>query len=35
MAIKSFKPYSAGRRFMTVSAFDEITASKPEKILAR
>ena len=31
MAIKSFKPYSAGRRFMTVSAFDEITASKPEK----
>ena len=26
MAIKSFKPYSAGRRFMTVSAFDEITA---------
>ena len=33
MAIKSFKPYSAGRRFMTVSAFDEITASKPEKSL--
>lgn len=30
MAIKSFKPYSAGRRFMTVSAFDEITASKPK-----
>ena len=33
MAIKSFKPYSAGRRFMTVSTFDEITASKPEKSL--
>ena len=33
MALKSFKPYSAGRRFMTVSAFDEITASKPEKSL--
>ena len=33
MAIKSFKPYSAGRRFMTVSAFDEITSSKPEKSL--
>ena len=33
MAIKSFKPYSAGRRFMTVSSFDEITTSKPEKSL--
>ena len=33
MAIKSFKPYSASRRFMTVSTFEEITASKPEKIL--
>ena len=33
MANKSFKPYSAGRRFMTVSAFTEITASKPEKSL--
>ena len=33
MAIRSFKPYSAGRRFMTVSAFEEITASKPEKSL--
>ena len=33
MAIKSFKPYSAGRRFMTVSAFAEITASKPEQSL--
>ena len=33
MAIKSFKPYSAGRRFMTVSSFDEITTDKPEKSL--
>lgn len=33
MAIKSFKPYSPGRRFMTVSAFEEITTSKPEKSL--
>lgn len=33
MAIKSFKPYAPGRRFMTVSSFDEITASKPEKSL--
>lgn len=33
MAIKSFKPYSPGRRFMTVSAFDEITTDKPEKSL--
>ena len=33
MAVKSFKPYSAGRRFMTVASFDEITASKPERSL--
>ena len=33
MAIKSFKPYSAGRRFRTVSSFDEITTDKPEKSL--
>ena len=33
MAVQSFKPYSAGRRFMTVASFDEITASKPEKSL--
>ena len=35
MAIKGFKPYSPGRRFMTVSSFDEITADKPEKSLTR
>lgn len=33
MAIKSFKPYSAGRRSMTVASFDEITTDKPEKSL--
>ena len=33
MAIKSFNPYSAGRRFMTVASFDEITTDKPEKSL--
>ncbi len=33
MAVKSFKPTSPGRRQMTVSAFEEITASRPEKSL--
>ncbi|MCI1823312.1 MAG: 50S ribosomal protein L2 [Megasphaera sp.] len=33
MAIKSFKPYSASRRFMTVSTFEEVTTNKPEKSL--
>ena len=33
MAIKSFKPTSAGRRHQTCSAFEEITAAKPEKSL--
>ena len=33
MAIKKFKPTSAGRLQMTVSDFSEITASKPEKSL--
>jgi len=33
MAIKKFKPTSAGRRQMTVSDFSEITAAKPEKSL--
>ncbi|MDZ4185042.1 MAG: 50S ribosomal protein L2 [Desulfuromonadales bacterium] len=35
MAIKRYRPTSAGRRFMTVSAFDEITRSEPEKSLVR
>ena len=30
MAVKSFKPYSPGRRFMTVAGFEEITTAKPE-----
>lgn len=33
MAIKSFKPYSPSRRFITVSSFEEITASKPHRPL--
>src|SRR5919109_5123146 len=33
MAIKKFKPTSPGRRFMSVSSFDEITKSEPEKSL--
>ena len=33
MGVKSFKPTSAGRRFMTVLTFDEITKSEPEKRL--
>lgn len=33
MPVKSYKPTSAGRRGMTVSTFEEITSSKPEKSL--
>ncbi|ADG04934.1 50S ribosomal protein L2 [Kyrpidia tusciae] len=33
MPIKKFKPTSAGRRFMTVSTFDEITTDEPERSL--
>lgn len=33
MAVKSFKPYAPGRRFMTVASFDEITTDKPERTL--
>jgi large subunit ribosomal protein L2 len=33
MAIKSYKPTSAGRRHQTCSTFEEITRSKPEKSL--
>ncbi|ACL68881.1 50S ribosomal protein L2 [Halothermothrix orenii] len=33
MAIKKFKPTTPSRRFMTVSAFDEITRREPEKSL--
>src|SRR5947199_6677635 len=33
MANRRYKPTSAGRRFMTVSTFEEITKNKPEKAL--
>ena len=33
MAIKSFNPYSPGRRNMTVSTFEEITVEKPHRPL--
>ena len=31
MAIKKYKPITPGQRGMTVSAFDEITKTTPEK----
>jgi len=33
MAIKRYKPTSSARRFMTVSAYDEITTTTPERSL--
>src|SRR6266852_4712693 len=33
MPIRRYKPTSPGRRFMSVSSFEEITKSKPEKSL--
>lgn len=33
MAIKKYKPTSPGRRFVTTSAFEEITKTEPEKSL--
>ena len=33
MSIKKYKPTSPARRFMTVSGFDEITSSSPERSL--
>ncbi|KXS47111.1 MAG: large subunit ribosomal protein L2, partial [Halanaerobium sp. T82-1] len=33
MAIKSFKPTTPSRRYMTVASFDEITTDTPEKSL--
>ncbi|MCE1247169.1 MAG: 50S ribosomal protein L2 [Firmicutes bacterium] len=35
MPVKTYKPTSAGRRFMTVSDFSDITRSKPEKSLTK
>src|SRR5437667_5553381 len=33
MALRQFKPTSPGRRFMTVSRFDDLTKKEPEKSL--
>ncbi|MCX7779990.1 MAG: 50S ribosomal protein L2 [Negativicutes bacterium] len=33
MAVKTFKPYTPGRRHMTVASFEEITTNKPERSL--
>src|SRR5436189_6368249 len=33
MALRKYKPTSPGRRFMSVSAFDDVTKSEPEKSL--
>ncbi len=33
MAIKRYKPVTAGRRFMTAPTFEELTAKEPEKAL--
>src|SRR5216117_4210191 len=33
MALKKYKPTSPGRRFMSVSSFEEITKREPEKSL--
>jgi len=35
MAVKKYKPVTPGRRGMTVSTFEEITADRPEKSLVR
>jgi len=35
MGVKKFKPITPGRRFMTVSTFEEITSSEPERTLLR
>ncbi|MGE5613419.1 MAG: 50S ribosomal protein L2 [Bacillota bacterium] len=35
MAVKNFSPTSPARRFMTVSTFEEITKSEPEKSLVK
>ncbi len=33
MGIKKFKPFTAGRRFMSIQTFDDITKTEPEKSL--
>jgi len=33
MAVKTYKPHTPSRRFMTIASFEEITKTKPEKSL--
>ena len=33
MPLRKFKPTTPGRRFMSISGFDEVTATEPEKTL--
>ena len=33
MALKKYKPVTPGQRFKVISAYDDITTSKPEKSL--
>ena len=35
MALRKYKPTSPGRRFATVSTYEEITKSTPEKALSK
>src|SRR2546428_13206353 len=35
MPLKKYKPTTPGRRFMSVSGFDEVTKERPEKALLR
>ena len=35
MGIRKYKPTSPGRRFMTVSTFEEVTKTTPERKLVR
>ncbi|AEE14147.1 ribosomal protein L2 [Thermodesulfobium narugense DSM 14796] len=35
MPVKSYKPYTASRRFMTVSSFDDLSKDRPEKSLIK
>jgi large subunit ribosomal protein L2 len=35
MGIKSFKPITPGQRFKTVSTYDQVTISEPEKSLTK
>ncbi len=35
MGIKSFKPITPGQRYKTVSTFDQVTKSEPEKSLTK